>query len=398
MARVTKPLNDTQIKNAKPKAKEYNLSDGQGLALRVKPSGAKQWLFNYTKPFTKARTNIGFGTYPHTSLEQARQKRLEARTLLEQDKDPKEHRESEQSALEAAHRHTLEHIAAQWFEIKKGQITPAYADDIWQSFQLHLFPYIGQFPLHKLTAPKTIEVLNPIAAKGNFETVKRLCQRLNEVMTYAVNAGILANNPIAAVSKAFPAPSKTHMPTIKPEQLPEMLKTLARASIKFTTRSLIEWQLHTMTRPSEAAGTRWDEIDINASLWNIPPERMKKKRAHSIPLTPQTLAILDEMRPISGHLDFVFPSDRNPKASINAQTANMAIKRMGYGGILVAHGLRALASATLNEQGFDADIIEAALAHVDGNDVRRAYNRAEYLERRRVMMAWWSSNIQTGGQ
>lgn len=173
------------------------------------------------------------------------------------------------------------------------------------------------------------------------------------------------------------------------------MATLSVASIKTTTRCLIEWQLHTMVRPSEAAGTRWDEIDIDNKLWNIPAERMKKKKAHSVPLSPQSLALLEVMRPISGtYSDFVFPSDRNLKTHTNAQTANTALKRMGFDKQLVAHGLRALASTTLNEQGFDADIVEAALAHIGNNEVRNAYNRAEYIQRRIPMMDWWSKHIE----
>ncbi|MEO2183459.1 MAG: tyrosine-type recombinase/integrase, partial [bacterium] len=165
-------------------------------------------------------------------------------------------------------------------------------------------------------------------------------------------------------------------------------------SIKRTTRCLIEWQLQTMTRPGEAAGTRWSEIDLDKNVWLIPAERMKKKRPHTVPLSPQTLALLEIMEPISTHREHVFPADRNPRSYISEQTANMALRRMGYGGQLVAHGLRSLASTILNEHGFDPDVIEAALAHTDKNDVRAAYNRAEYLERRRTMMHWWSAHIE----
>ena len=146
-----------------------------------------------------------------------------------------------------------------------------------------------------------------------------------------------------------------------------------------------------MVRPSETAGTRWEEIDFKNKLWNIPAERMKKKRAHSVPLTEQTLEILEEMKPISAHREYVFPADRNPRTHANPSTANMALKRMGYHGILVAHGMRSIASTALNEQGFDPDVIEAALAHVGKDEVRSAYNRAEYLERRVKLMFYWSN-------
>ena len=213
-------------------------------------------------------------------------------------------------------------------------------------------------------------------------------------MVYAVNTGLIHANPLSGISKAFSTPKAVNLPTLKPEQLPELMATVNGASIKLVTRCLIEWQLHTMVRPAEAAGARWDEIGANKALWEIPAERMKKSRAHIIPLSPQALNLLDILKPLSGHREFLFPADRNPRKPANSQTANMALKRMGFGGRLVSHGLRALASATLNEQGFDPDVIEAALAHVDQNAIRAAYNRAEYLERRRVMMCWWSDHIE----
>lgn len=266
-------------------------------------------------------------------------------------------------------------------------------NDSWRSLTLHIFPQLGKIPIHKITAVKAIETIEIVALKGSLETVKRLCQRLNEIMIFAVNAGIIAANPLAGISKAFQPPVKKNLPTLKPEQLPTLMQTLAMAKIKLTTRCLIEWQLHTMVRPSEAAGARWDEIDLDNAIWHIPAERMKKKKPHSVPLSPQSLALLELMKPISSHSEFIFPSDKSPKEHIHQQTANTALKRMGFNKQLVAHGLRALASTVLNEQGFDPDIIEAALAHTGKNEVRNAYNRAEYLARRKPVMNWWSEYI-----
>jgi len=394
MARTTTPLTDVEIRNAKAKDKEYNLADGRGLALRVKTTGSKLWIFNYQQPYTKKRTNLGFGNYPDVSLAQARERRDKARQLLAQDIDPKAHRESEISAKNAELDNTLEKIAAEWLEVKRPSITEGHAASTWNSLTLHVFPALGSYPLNKLTAQKVIAVLKPIAAKGNLETVKRLCQRINEIMVFAVNTGLIDQNCLAGIGKAFSAPKKQNMTTIRPAELPAFMRSLNRASIKFVTRCLIEWQLHTLSRPSEAAGARWEEIDFEQKLWNIPSERMKKRRPHSVPLTPQTLAILEELKPISGHREHLFPADRNPRTHINNQTANMAIKRMGYEKKLVAHGLRALGSTTLNEQGFDHDLIEAALAHVDKNEIRAAYNRSDYIQRRIPMMEWWSEHIE----
>ncbi|ENI4128611.1 tyrosine-type recombinase/integrase [Vibrio fluvialis] len=394
MPRQTKPLSATEVKNAKPKEKEYSLVDGQGLKLRVLPSGSKQWQLNYYRPTNGKRANLNLGRYPDVSLVQARKSALEARELIAQRIDPREHKEQKLQEHKAIHEHTFLNVSKEWFEIKKHDVTPDYAVDIWRSLDLHIFPSLADTPVKQITAPQVIELLRPIEAKGSLETVKRLIQRLNEVMGYAANCGFIQANPLSGIRKAFKKPKKENMAALAPTELPELMGAIANASIKRTTRCLIEWQLHTMTRPSEASGARWEEIEWEEKIWTIPAERMKKRREHRIPLTEQMLALLEVMKPISGHREFIFPSDRDPKKPCNSQTANMALKRMGFAGRLVSHGLRSLASTTLNEQGFDRDLIEASLAHVDDNQVRSAYNRTDYLERRKPMMCWWSGHIE----
>jgi integrase len=394
MPRIAKPLTHTEVSKAKPKAKIYDLSDGDGLQLRVKPSGSKIWQLSYSRPYTKKRTSISFGAFPAISLAEARNMRKEARALLARNIDPKEHREEQHRNAESATGNTLKHVSAQWLEIKKTKVTAEHAQDSWRSLELHIFPTLGRVPIHKITPIKAIDAIRPLAAKGSLETVKRICQRLNEVMTFAANGGLIAANPLSGISEAFRTPSKAHQPTIEPAQLPDLMKALSVANIKITTRCLIEWQLHTMVRPGEAAGTRWNEIDLEQKTWAIPAERMKKKKSHTVPLSPQAIALLQLMQPISGRSDFVFPSDRNPRTHTHVQTANMALKRMGFEKQLVAHGLRAVASTTLNEQGFDPELIEAALAHTGKNEVRNAYNRATYIKRRAPLMDWWSEHIE----
>ncbi len=172
-------------------------------------------------------------------------------------------------------------------------------------------------------------------------------------------------------------------------KLQRLIRSLVMSNLSVPTRCLIEWQLLTLVRPSEASGARWAEIYLGAKLWTIPAERMKAKRVHIVPLSSQALDILEVMKPISAHREYIFPSRNDPKQPMNSQTANAALKRIGYGGKLVAHGLRAIASTALNEHGFNADVIEAALAHSDKNEIRRAYNRSTYLEHRVDLMNWW---------
>jgi integrase len=393
MAKTPTPLTDTQIKNAKPKDKEYSLADGQKLSLRIKPSGSKTWIFTYQRPYTKKRTNQGFGSYPEVSLASARKQRSEALILLTENIDPQEYKAEQHQKDELAHLNTFEHVARQWHKVKKSRVSEDYSRKIYRSLELHILPKLGKLPIHKVSATHTIEILKPLAEAGKLDMIKRVTQATNQIMSYAVNTGIIHTNPLANITKAFEAPKKQHQLTLKPEELPELMKAISYADIQLLTRIMIEWQLHTMTRPSEAAGACWNEINLETRLWVIPAERMKMKRPHTIPLSPQALELLERVRPHRNGSEFLFPSDRKKGQHRNTQTANMALKRMGFGGRLVAHGLRALASTTLNEHGFDPDVIEAALAHVDKNEVRAAYNRADYLERRKVMMCWWSDEI-----
>lgn len=173
------------------------------------------------------------------------------------------------------------------------------------------------------------------------------------------------------------------------------MRSLVMSNLSVSTRCLIEWQLLTLVRPSEASGAGWAEIDLDAKLWTIPAERMKAKREHIVLLSPQALEILDVMKPISAHREHVFPSRNDPKQDMNSQTANAALKRIGFGGKLVAHGLRSIASTAMNEAGFNADVIEAALAHSDKDEVRRAYNRSIYLPQRIELMNWWGNKTSS---
>lgn len=399
MPKQVSPLTNTQVKNAKAKPKEYNLADGHGLYLRVKPTGSKLWIFNYQAPFTKKRTNISFGTYPSVTIAQARSEREVCRKLLSQDIDPK-HARAERNEVQAkAHSATLEVVARKWFRSKSKKLTDKYAADLINSLENHVFPKLGDRPIHKITGREVIDVLEPLQESGKLELVKRICQRLNMIMDHAVVGELIVENRLARIGKYFETPEKEHLPTIAPEELPKLVKAIDKASIKTVTRLLTLWQLHTMVRPSEAAGTRWDEIDFENEVWLISKERMKKRREHIVPLSTQAISILKEVQQLSGRFDFVFPSNIDPSNKpSNSASVNMALKRMGYKGKLVSHGFRSLASTTLNDQGFDPDVIEAALAHLDKNATRSAYNHAQYLERRKPMMQWWSDLIENGSK
>ncbi len=277
--------------------------------------------------------------------------------------------------------------------MKKASVTEDYAEDIWRSLERDVFPAIGDVSVIDIKAHTLVQAVQPVQARGALETVRRLCQRINEVMIYAQNTGLIDAVPSVNIGKAFEKPQKKNMPSIRPDQLPQLMQTMRTASISLSTRCLFMWQLLTITRPAEAAEARWDEVDLEAREWKIHAARMKMNRDHTVPLSDEAIAILEMMKPLSGNREFIFPSRIKPTQPMNSQTVNAALKRAGLGGILVSHGLRSIASTALNEEGFLPDVIEAALAHVDKNEVRRAYNRSDYLEQRRPMMQWWADFV-----
>ncbi|MEN4692706.1 integrase domain-containing protein [Pantoea agglomerans] len=394
MARMTRPLTNNEILKAKPQEKDFTLHDGDGLFLLIKTSGKKLWRFRYQRPRSSSRTNLSLGSYPALTLAAARQMRDQYLSLLAQEIDPQKQQEevSEQRQIELDSIFSV--VAERWFQLKSKSVTEDYAKDIWRSLEKDIFPTIGEISVQALKARTIVEALEPIKARGALETVRRLVQRINEIMIYAVNTGLIDANPASGVGMAFEKPKKQNMPTLRPEELPTLMRSLNMSNLSVPTRCLIEWQLLTLVRPSEASGAQWVEIDLDTKLWTIPAERMKSKREHVIPLSTQALEILEVMKPMSAHRKHVFPSRNDPKQAMNSQTANAALKRIGFGGKLVAHGLRSIASTALNEAGFNPDVIEAALAHSDKNEVRRAYNRSTYIAQRADLMNWWGGFVR----
>lgn len=393
MARTTRPLTHTEVQKAKAIEKDLTLHDGDGLFLLVKTTGKKLWRFRYLRPGTSSRTMVSLGAYPALSLADARQIRAEKLAILARGIDPQAKEAAEAEQQQIAQESIFLNVAKQWFALKKASVSTKHAEDIWRSLEKDILPSIENVPVQDIKARLLIQVLEPIKARGALETVRRLVQRINEIMIYAVNTGLIDANPASGIGNVFERPKKQHMPTIRPEELPKLMRTISMSNLSIPTRCLLEWQLLTLIRPAEASATAWAEIDIEKREWRIPAERMKAKRDHVVPLSNQALEILEIMHPVSGMREHVFPSRNDPRKPMNSQTANAALKRIGYGGKLVAHGLRSIASTAMNEAGFNSDVIEAALAHSDKNEVRRAYNRSIYLQKRIELMSWWGKLI-----
>lgn len=401
MARVVVPLTDTKIKNAKPKDKQFDLPDGNGLLLQVKPNGSKLWRFNYVKPYIKTRTYISLGGYPELSLSKAREIREEYRALLAQNIDPQEYRKKKEMDEVNQLENTLSKIAESWKSKKALEVSSKTMQDTWNRLNKHILCKIGDVPIASITPALLISVLKPVADEGKLETVHRIINKINEVLDFAVNAGLLDVNKCSTVGKAFPTSEVKNFAAITPAQLPKFLQDLMRFKITQQTKSLILWQMLTMVRPSEAAKAEWTQIDWDNKWWEIPASNMKKTKAgarkHIVPLSTQALKLLEKIHKETGNSRYLFPHMTDVNKHMSSETARSAISKNGYKGIMTAHGMRTLASTYLNELELNADVIEASLAHkIKG--VRGVYNRATYLEQRKEIMQIWGDYVEKCSQ
>ncbi|ECF6076724.1 tyrosine-type recombinase/integrase [Salmonella enterica subsp. houtenae] len=401
MAKIAKKLTDTEIKSTKAADKEINLFDGDGLILRIAPlskGGKKNWYFRYAVPVSKKRTKMSLGTYPHLTLARARALRDEYLSLLANGIDPQVHNSDKANALKNATEHTLQAVARKWLDekVKTSGISQDHAEDIWRSLERNIFPTLGDTPIKEIRPKMLKQHLDPIEKRGVLETLRRIISRLNEIFRYAATEELIEFNPADNLAQRFSKPKKQNMPALPPTELPRFLTVLNNASVRMETRLLIEWQLLTWVRPGEAVRTRWADIDTDNSMWNIPAEFMKMKKPHKVPLSKEALRVLDSMKAISGSREWVFPSVKAPLNHMHEQTANAAIIRMGFGGELVAHGMRSIARTAAEESGkFRTDVLEAALAHSKKDEIIAAYNRAEYITERVVLMQWWSDYVSS---
>jgi integrase len=385
MAIVTNPLTATQVHKAKPAAKPYMLFDGRGLCLQVKPSGKKYWRFRYIRPTIGKNTDISLGLYPDISLADARFEHQKYLALLAKGIDPKALERETQQQVKIAEETRFRVVAQKWHNTKKSKVSEKHHAQIWSSLENNVLPAIGDILVTELKAPDLIAALKPIEARGTLETLRRIVQRVNEVMEYAINLGIIDVNPLYRVNRIFDKPEVTNMPTIPPARLSELVQRIEANNLSLLTCYLIKWQLLTLVRrPGEAARTMWCEIDMEKKLWTIPPERMKKDREHKVPLTEEMLWILAQLKLRRPYSAFVFPSRVHRDRPMNSETVNKALRRMGYTGELVSHGFRALGCTAMIDAGFPADVVDVVLAHAkdknDNHKTMKPYNRSTYLE------------------
>lgn len=384
-------LNDAKLRSLTTPGRHF---DGGGLYLEVTPAGSRYWRLKYRHAGKEKR--LAFGVYPEVGLKLARERREEARKVLERGEDPGELRKAAkvQAVIEAGN--TFGTVAADWVKHQGTKWEAGTRAAIERAFRVDVYPAIGAVPMAQLKPRDVTAVVKVIEARGAGELAYRVLQRIRAVFRYAVVHERIESNPMLDLraGELLKPRQAEHRAAMPDKELPEFLAKLTAYEGEMATKQALRLLLLTAVRPGELRGALWAEIDTDAAVWRIPAERMKMRAEHLVPLSRQALDVLATMFPLSGTHAFVFPSPYYPGKPLSENTLNSALARMGYKGIATAHGFRALFSTVANESGHDPDAIERQLAHTDGNKVRAAYHRATYLKDRAELMQWWADYIE----
>lgn len=396
MPKLVPPLTDTKIKNAKPKDKTYTLADGEGMYLEIAATGSKIWRMSYRQ--ANGKTNrLTFGPYPTVSLQEAREKRAQARKLLTEGNDPSEHKKAQKAALKEAHANSFETIAWEWFKTKIEPLSESHASRTHAYLEKDLIPHIGKKPIAQVTAPELLKCLRRIEARKNnrgeqvTETANRVRTLMSGLWRYAIQTG-RADRDIAADLKGALKKhvSRNFSHITSPELLGQLMCDIDTYNGTPATKAALRLLPLVFTRPGELRHARWADIDLDAREWRYLSS--KTKIGHVVPLADQAIAILKTMQPLTGNGEYVFSTGSGSRP-ISEATINKALKTLGYANdVIQPHGFRHTAATMLAELGWGEDKIERQLSHlVQG--VKGKYQKAKYLDERREMMQAWADYL-----
>lgn len=384
------PLTDTACKNAKTRenGSPAKYSDEKGMHLLVSKAG-KYWRLDYR--FNDKRKTLALGIYPNISLKEARDKRDEARRLLNEGIDPSEHRKLMKTSNRLNAESSFESIAREWFAKFKPKWTDGHASRIIRRLEQNIFPWLGTRPIMDIKPLELLSALQRIEKRDAIETAHRAKQSCAQVFQYAIATGRADRNPAADLNGAIAPAIKSSFATITdPSRIAELLRAIDGYRGTFITQCALKLAPLLFVRPGELRQAEWREIDLKESLWVIPAERMKMREKHFVPLSRQAVEVLSELHPLTGSGRFIFPGARTNGRPMSENTVNAALRRLGYTKEeMTGHGFRHMASTLLNEQGWNRDAIERQMAHAEHNSIRAIYNYAEYMtERTKMMQAW----------
>lgn len=394
------PLTDISVKTAKPKEKDYWLSDQRGLRLLVKTKGGRYWRLKYR--YQGKQKTLALGVYPDISLKHARDLTDDARTLLREGIDPSAIKKAGRQSSQQHSQNTLESVAREWWEVYRVTWTEKHASRTWQRLRDNVLVSLGSTPIGEIKSQMIAEAVREVEKRKAYDTAKRVLQDINRIYDYAIQMDLISFNPAQSLRGMVKAPKPRHMPSLSREQLPQFMSDLATydKNGRLLTKLALKLLVLTFVRPGELRGAKWAEFDIEAGLWRIPAERMKMKTEHLVPLSDQAIETIEQIYEITGRYDLLFPSERNRFRTMSDNTLRKALFTMGYDGETdgkpraVPHGFRSTATSILNEQNFNPDAIERQLSHSERNSVRAAYiHHARFMDERREIMQWWANYL-----
>ncbi|MBS0503520.1 MAG: tyrosine-type recombinase/integrase [Proteobacteria bacterium] len=382
------------VANAKPQERDYKLSDGGGLYLLVKTNGAKLWRLNY-RFLGKYRT-LAFGTWPDVGLAAARVKRDEARRLIAAGLDPSHEQKVAAAKAQIDENDTFKAIAKEWVakNEREGMAEITLSKIRWLLDKA--YPKMGSRPIAKITAQEVLAVLRSVEATGRYESARRMRSVLGRVFRYAIATARAERDPAGDLRGALTVPKTKHLAAITTSsRAGELMRAIEGYTGHAITLSALRLSAHLFVRPGELRQAEWGEFDFDRSVWNLPAEKMKMRRAHRVPLSRQVVDLFEELWELTGTGRYCFPSFRTDQRPMSENTVNAALRALGFGQEeMTAHGFRAMAATLLNECGrFHPDAIERQLAHMENDGVRRAYTRGEYWDERVRMMQFWSDEL-----
>ena len=399
-------LTDRECRTAKPKEKSYKLGDSGGLYLLIHANGSKYWQMRYRFHGVNQKTGeekalqkvLSIGAYPLVTLSEAREERDRAKKLLHKGIDPMVEKKQQKRETVRNSLNSFKAVALEWHENQKGGWSENHSNNVLHRLERDIFPAIGNTPINDIEPPDLLDALRKIEKRGALDIASRAKQICGQVFRYGIQTGRCKRNPAPDLQGALKTRKTKHFPALDTKEIPEFLQALERNDARLfpRTRRAIMLSMLTFVRPNELRNARWDEIDLDAKEWVIPAEKMKMRRVHVVPLSRQAIAILKEQHEETGYIKtpFVFPSLIKPRQCISDGTVNVAIKKMGFHGRMTAHGFRALARTTIREKlGYEPDVIECQLAHKAAGALGEAYNRAQFLDKRKVMMQDWANYI-----
>lgn len=395
------PLKDPEIRGFTPLNKPFKRADAKGLYVEVFPNGSKLWRFKYRIAGKEKR--LALGAYPEVSLAEARKRRDEARSKVDADRDPALERKRRKALAKVSANDSFERIAEEYIAkmAKEGRADSTLLKARW--FLSLLAPAIGKMAISEVDPQLLLAALKKLEAKGNYETAKKTRSFASRVFRFAVATGRAKADPAMLLQGALISPKAKHYAAIlEPAKLGELLRAIEDYSGSPISKLALQIAPHVFVRPGMLRHADWSEIDLGEKVWRIPAGKMKARKPHSVPLSNQVVALLVELRALTGPKGFAFPAVHTSLRPMSENTLNAAFRRMGFTKEEIsAHGLRSTASTLLNESGqWNPDAIERALAHGFSDAVRGAYHRGEHWPERVKMAQWWSDyldQIRKGG-